>query len=1501
MEYVFPKFSDQAIEGAAKLHKFGYTVSSTIEGYTPIEYTAPVELVGSTDIALKFTDDVYVSPAVNLGFSFPYYGKTYDKVYITSFGGVMFNLNEDPFRSPISEKTYGVPGTGLIAAYGSQLQMGPESKVEYAKVNGEFVVSFKNVLAVVYGSEYAPVSFRIILSPNGDIRILYDDYDAPSFFQEGSTLFCGINDPEMNDCLTITSAAMSDYWGTQEPTADNTRFRLFGSGTEVYFQAPQQAFVTALAPAYGLVSPGESVEVKATVTVSDDLNAGSIFNNIAIVSNDPTPSVSAVRFNAVVSEQGKEAVAYTEKTDIDFGNTFRTSDLKVPVTVSNTGHNDLTVTAAAATGGLTVAGEYPANIKPGASLDILVTVPTATEGDIAGVLTVSTSAGDLAVNIHGKIIGCPSVVLTPESIDETLEAGTPLTKTIEIANDGNEPLEYAVVGDILTKVVVPDKNDTDVSYTYTASADNKAKFEWVDIETTGLGTQNAFRYYNQHDYVAVDLPFEFPFYGKKYNKMYIYNTGFVSFTERHDDRIWPEPPAEFPQGTIFTNIIAPYWGLHSMNTTKTAGTYHYVTDDRAVVSFMEYGNSMNIGVDFQLILEKDGSFKFQYKANDEYAELMGTFGLAGISDADGEKSVRLPDRYIAFGNAVQFTPVKLNTLAPGQKDAIEVEIDTDRMAGSYEGTVSISTNVPQHESISVPVQLTLTGTPKPVIPENVEVTNVLGYRSTDVSNPLVQMGACYDAPFKVSNEGKAAFTVMSVSYESPMIEDEWGSMPAFMLMANLPEIDWMTGEPTGNYMWQMVEPDFFSPVEVGSRPLEFSIPMMEGEYWMTPGEYSIPVNIVYGNSLEDENPQTATVNVKFVVTPAPVMLLDKEEIRVEGAADDLVTVETLNIANYGEYKLDYTLKIDPTGVGEQTEDIGGGIAPARLNATPDAGQLVSADGKRLTLKADGDTETNPYDVPSDFEFARGLYYDAMPGNTNAYNYGSNSLNDVYKASVHFTAPADGFNVSHIYMPVTIESAKNVTINIDLVEGDDPAGEETIGHGSLFVESQTTQAGRFYVIPLDRPVYMNPGEDFCVVVTYPEGMRFPAYLCAKEEPVTAGRYLGWTQANDWFDVAQEFEGQYGSLGYILSCLETQAGEPWIKLLDTPTENSVQPEAAATVKVQLSAASARLEKGNKAVLVIKTNDPMQPIVDFPIMLDKNGTPVIEVPTSAIYAKEGEVTNVAVAVSDSDGDALTVSIDDALGISVLSAAGNENVVENSDGTLTVSGTSQPVSFAVAISPEYGDHGSYSFNLTVSDPAGHQAKAAVPYHVDRVNRAPEPLEVPAIEVEEGQMSAPFVFAQLFNEPDGQDMSYSLSMPDQSVAQAFLSDNAVVFYGIKEGNAKATVTATDEEGAQSEATVDIVVKKDSGVEDVTTDSAQALIALVENPVSETLSLRSGVSGKATVDIFATGGAKVVSVPVVLSTSEVTTVNVSALSAGYYLLRVTTADGLTVTHRLIVL
>ena len=1490
MEYVFPAFSDKTVEGAASLHKFGYNVASTIEGYEAAQYQAAPALINAVNVAPQFTDDVYLTKAVSLPFSFPYYGKSYDKLYITSFGGVVFNVNSDSnWQEPLTPRSYGVEGTGLVCAYGRQLQMSPDSRVEYGTADGKFVINFSNVLAVVYGSDYAPMSFHLVLSPSGDIEMYYDDYEAMNFFQEGSTLFCGINDPEVADVLTVTSADMADYWGSDTPTADNSRFRLFGTGTAVVFHAPQTRFVDSLAPAYGLLAPGEIAEVKATVSVNDDMVAGPTFNSLAIVTNDPEPAVRAVRVDAVVSEEGLNPAITVADTDIDFGKVFRTSQLTIPVTVRNTGRNDLTVTAAtlADNSGMTVAGEFPATVKAGMAMDILVKVPTAEEKALADRLHIANSAGDdVVVTLKGTVIGVPTADFSFEAIDETAESGAPVVKTLEIANNGNEALTYSVTGDELAKAAVPERADTKVSYTYGASVDGKCQFDWVDITRDPDAVQHAFRYYNNHDWVAVELPFEFPFYGKKYSTMYIYNTGFVSFTERHDDKIWPEPPADFPRETLFTNIIAPYWGLHSMNTTPGAGTFHKVNEHQAVVSFIEYGNSMNIGVDFQLILNDDGSFKFQYKAHDENAQLMGAFGLAGISDADGVEYVRLPERNINFGNAVAFAPVRLNTLAAGQKDAVAVTLDTDRMAGLYQTALKVSTNVPGKEAVEIPVGLTVTGTARPVCPEAVTVTNVMGYRSTDMNNPIVQMGACYDASFALANEGTAPFTLLGVSYESPMIEDEWGAYPVFQLMACLPGIDWITGEPTDDYQWQGVDPEFFTPVTVGKTPIRFSVPMMEGDAWMTPGEYTIPVHLTYGESMEDENARTIDVTVKFVVTPMPAMTLDKYEIVVDNAKDDQISTETLTIGNGGEYQLEYSLELDPTGVGAQEPDYGGGgidpMAKAPAAVAESMKQLAEAEfsGKLRKLAAARTVGkgTHVYEAPNDFEYNRALFHSMMPGNTAIYNYGSNSEFDVYKAAVAFKAPADGFNISHLYLPVVTEGKSNVTVHFDIVSGNDPETGVVIASSSLFIPEQA--GGTFYLVPFSRPVYMNPDEEFCVVATFPEGLKFPAYMCVKEEPLTDGRYMGWTQATGWFDVAAVFNDQYGSIGYILSCLETQPGEPWIKLVDTPEHGVVQPGETAQVKVQLNAAAVRSERNN-AMLVIRANDPQMPVMNFPVSFNLNGVPVISAPAGRLLALEGQVTEVEIPVADPDGDNVTVHLNDADGIAAFRDA-------DQDGKLTFTGSGNAV---VTLSPDYGHAGERTFSLAAVDESGHSAEVMVAYSVQRVNRAPVAAEPQAVNLHENGISETLTFSTLFTEPDGQEMTYSLAVADPTVAEAFTSAGAVIFRGLKAGETVATLTATDPEGLSASVDIPVKVAAQSGVDDITTDAADAstLCTLVENPVTADIRLHAGASADATVTVFDMAGNTVLSRSVRLTAGQDAAVAFPA-ARGAYLLQVT-ADG----------
>ena len=89
LQYVFPKFSSATIDGSTtRVHKFGYTLKSNVAGDNTFEYEPAPELADETDITSQFNSNNWQSAPVKVGFKFPFYGKEYDQVYISSYGGL---------------------------------------------------------------------------------------------------------------------------------------------------------------------------------------------------------------------------------------------------------------------------------------------------------------------------------------------------------------------------------------------------------------------------------------------------------------------------------------------------------------------------------------------------------------------------------------------------------------------------------------------------------------------------------------------------------------------------------------------------------------------------------------------------------------------------------------------------------------------------------------------------------------------------------------------------------------------------------------------------------------------------------------------------------------------------------------------------------------------------------------------------------------------------------------------------------------------------------------------------------------------------------------------------------------------------------------------------------------------------------------------------------------------------------------------------------------------
>lgn len=1502
LEYVFPKFSDQQLENQGKAaHKFGYATISNLNSATDFAYDGNPALIGTTDITSIFNDNTYLSGAIDLGFAFPFYGQNYEQVYISSYGGLAFKLGEYSYYPPLTESSERLTGIPYISAYGYQLALNSNSKIEYAKQDGKFVINFSNVLALVYDQEYTPISFRIMLSANGDIEIFYDNYNASELFQSGSTLFCGIKDENGTDPLVVTSVDIADYWDNSDDPAGDV-YTQFASESAVKFLAPKANFVTNISPAYGIVNPGESTTLTATVQANGaDMIAGETYNNIVVMSNDPNNSTAYVRFEAVITGDALKASAALASEDIDFGKVFRTSVAQLPVTIKNNGKDSLAVESITLSNNVVKFGNIaPAMIAPGMSKDVIVTLPTENEGAVADVMTIVTNAGILTANISGEVIGCPEIQLSYTAIDTTVASGTPVIKPLTISNNGNETLVYSITPNPSYISFTEDSENAEVSYAYTSSVDDSnVNFEWVDIETTGLGEQNNFSYYNAHDFVAVELPFEFPYYGKKYNKMYIYNTGFVSFTEREDQKMWPEPPAEFPGGTVYTNIIAPYWGLHTMDSSKSAGTYHYMTDNEIIVSWMEYGNSMNIGVCYQLIMKKDGSFKFQYKGYGDYAIIYGIFGLAGLSNEDGSEGIRLPERFVVFNQAVQFYPVVEASIAAGENKLIDINVLTDKMAGTYNSNIVVNSNVPGSEKIELPLNLNITGEAQPVFPDTIIVENVMGMAKDEYKGPIAQMGAFYEAYFKIENKGTASFTINNIINEGVFSiydswYDEYYDQPAQTWFYG-PELDWMTGEPTGNYMWSQYNDS--TPVEIGKDGLEISIPIMQGTIEQTPGTYDVPLKIAYNEA------DTANILVRFIVTNAPYLITDKAEIRIENAESDFVGTDSVQIANGGQYKLTYELRLDPTGKGEEIPESDGnaGIAPwseaKTLSAEAEAALRINIKESVQTFEVSSDS-LNAYDAPQNFEYNRVIYYPSV-ATSPTYTYGAGNTYGEYKAATYYVAPEDGFNISHVYIATTLTNedgskANNVDFNVEIVNGDDYENGTVIGKGTAHIDDM--DGAKFVIIPLDRAVYMNPGQDFYVRVSYPVGIQWPAYMSVKEESVVSNRFMGYVEGYGWFDIASMFKDQYGSLGYVMSCLETVPGAPWVKILNADSEKSgeIQPGESLSVKFEFNAADAPLDKDNKAVLVVKSNDVYNPVLNFPIYLSKNAAPAITVPAENILAKEGETTMVEVTINEPENDDFTLNIYDSGNMSRI-----QSVKAVSDTTATIevdahNGVSVKdaegdVKVVIGIMPEYETAGEYTLTVTAADSAAHEAQKIIRYTVAHTNRAPVAGDIKQISIAQGSTSEVINVADLFTDPDGDELTYSWMILDETITQIYSSNNNIILLGSNIGSTTVAVIATDPNGAQAYAMIMVEVTEVSGIESV---SINAQVGVYPNPVVETLYVTCDFNSyKVNYSIYSENGSQVYNETEEAVQGVAKAINVANLADGIYILKVTTDEG----------
>lgn len=1487
LQYVFPKFSSEKIVGSkARVHKFGYTTVSNVAGDESFEYEPAPELADEKDITSQFTNDNWQSGPIKVGFKFPFYGKDYDEIYVSSYGGVSMQQMDGRISCMVPTGDC-VQGLGYISAYANSgwMDMGANSKITYGHKNGKLYVKFKDVVtpATNGAGETTTISFHMALCPDGSVEVFYDDYNPAGVFGSGGHNFVGVSDIAAADpCIFVDANKVQESNDGQDaPYYDIV------TGSAIKIVAPAKSMIKSLSSTDGYVGNGESKEIKVTLAANDNLVAGPLTNYLTVITNDPINPSSTVKLTANIVGDNLKAEAALDSASVDFGKVFRTSAQQRTVLLSNNGKDALQVAGVSVKNGkFTLAEDMNAafSVPAGQGKDIVVTLPTAEKGTVEDVLVITYQDGTTKeIPLKAEVIGNPTWKSNPESLEVETPYGTNVEKTIQVTNEGDENLAFSVEpASWFSASDLEAAGKSSVDYVFKSKLDGfDIPYNWVDI-TNDYTEHMPYAYYiDKTDFKKVELPFEFPFYGKKYKSMYIYNTGFVSFDAPVEDyKQFPEPPASLPTTeTFYTNIICPFWGNHSMNTPSSDGVYYKAKDDEVIVSYKNYGNTMMQGMNFEVILRKDGTFKFQYNVDPDGFQL-GVFGLCGIMDHTGTRGITPADMYITGGNAVEFSPYKNYVVAPGEQVEMPVELKANQLADTYDYELNVTTNDPSRASIKIPVTLNITGEAQVEFPEVINVEQPVDENAMEPSY--------YE--FHVVNKGTKAFAITDVASEMFVAadpDDPW-AMPEASLevytSANNSGDDGIDPGPMAladdaAKAWVPYQSGMMAPIVVGEDTVKFRI---------TPYNVSEVHAKDYPLVFSVEGLENTEYNstIKLNITEAPVMAFDPEELHIENVASDYKGTVTANLMNAGQYKLTYSLNLDPSGRDAGNVDDGSNDPAPAYNVISYPSEDVAKNfvatcvekisGKKGMLKALGlkkvkDDQKFIYDLPTGYE-GNALYYPVLNPVANAQaalmGTGATALDENFYAATRYEAPAEGFNLTHLYFVGTVGDLENVDIEASVILGNDvTATEKTIGHGKIHIAKEEPREDGSYqgaarMLEFDNPIYINPADTFYVVLKYPAGYKGSAMMATKDGDMETNRYMAHLKSlGGWVDIEALYDNaySYGAFGYFMTCIEKEKGEPWIKLLNEKKEGEIAPGEALPVQFEVNAKSAYFAKNNKATLVVKSNDPYNKLYNYHIYLDKNAAPVITAPEGETTVPEASKAMVPVTVADAEGEAFTVSLNDADGVASVESYENEDGtqegISESNGTYTVEAGGS-LKLNVALVPGYGTAGKHTFTVNAKDEAGNVSSAVVNYNVEHTNRAPKYVGPADLALKGGETSVQYYFADFFEDADGDAMTYSAQIADPSLAALYLSENGIIIAAKQvSGSTNINVVATDANGASTTGVIALTVDAATGITNVVAGASKGDVTVNGDAENGNLNVTIGADAdKVVLSVYSNAG-----------------------------------------------
>ena len=611
-----------------------------------------------------------------------------------------------------------------------------------------------------YGPYGETVTYQVVLFKDGTIEYRYQDISDVSSDKDFKIFMQGFE--------TSESYVFRDYGDTLQ----------ISNGLVVRFTPDRSiSMISEASKLEGIVLSGNSEDINLSLDPKFfDFTEGT-YKDTLVVYNNTAAKFSAIplTINVLGSSEitVKDSLNYKEPV---FIGQSKTQYLKI----NNTGAKAINLVSASVNlPQFTIDNSlFPIEVKGISNIMLPVSFTPTTANYLQGEISVNFQDG----TVHKSIVTAEGKEDSQYSHDVSLPISVNLTNgaktsvSFNVRNTSNSAdLEYVFknskfisVSNDATGKAIGDNNKeviTDYGYTWAISDSLKIFHKW-DV----LNLQEGRLEIATNEYKAIELPFEFPFYGKNYNTIWISPNGYIAVKEPKGQ---PETP-EFFTDDEFYGVIAPFWATLKLNENGN-GLNYKVQDNKLIVQWYKLkgqNSSSDPGtVSFQVEIDADGAIKFHYGDIETWGGLLkyGIKSPDGTEYLDELKSNIMLWASIKNNSSLLISAPQHGKIVPQQEDSFNLTISAEDIyyPGKYQDTLMLVSNSKNQKTLEIPVELNVTGSPVLFTTDSISWNDIIFRPNLTLRNAIHFTNKGYDV-LKVA-------TITSDGLEGFNLYDEAGN------------------------------------------------------------------------------------------------------------------------------------------------------------------------------------------------------------------------------------------------------------------------------------------------------------------------------------------------------------------------------------------------------------------------------------------------------------------------------------------------------------------------------------------------------------------------------------------------------------------------------------------------------------------------------------------------------------------------------------------------------